>query len=65
MKVTIDRFEGAFAVLELGDRETVTIPAALLPEGAQEGDVLEIRILKKEGQDREKRIQALMDSVFE
>lgn len=65
MKVTIDRLEGNFAVLELANRDTETIPAALLPEGAQEGDVLEIRILSDERKDREARIEKLMDSVFE
>lgn len=65
MKVTIDRIEGAFAILELPDGKTEQLSAALLPEGAQEGDVLDIRLLPEERKNREKRIQKLMDKVFE
>ncbi|MGS0765334.1 DUF3006 domain-containing protein [Syntrophomonas curvata] len=39
MKVIIDRFEGEFAILE-GDDEFKTIPRAMLPAQAREGDVL-------------------------
>ena len=39
----IDRFEGDWAVLEMG-RRTFNFPRSLLPEGAREGDVLDIKI---------------------
>jgi hypothetical protein len=39
MKVIIDRFEGEFAVLEV-DNEYKTVPRAMLPAQAREGDVL-------------------------
>lgn len=65
MKVVIDRIEDAFAVVELPDGTTAKLPAVLLPEGAQEGDVLELRLLPQDRKAREKRIQTLMDKVFE
>lgn len=47
MKTTlvIDRIEDGWAVLEYGKKGgTFNIPAALLPEGAGEGDVIDICI---------------------
>ena len=46
MKVTIDRTEGELAVVEAEDR-MYEIPLALCP-GAEEGDALEITVIKKE-----------------
>jgi hypothetical protein len=42
MKVSIDRIEEGIAVLLLQEdpRERITIPAALLPHGSGEGDIL-------------------------
>ena len=40
MKVTIDRFDGGFAVVETGDKKFVNLPDALVPAGAKEGSVL-------------------------
>jgi hypothetical protein len=40
MKVTIDRFEGEFAVCEKPDRTLINIPRNRLPAGAMEGDIL-------------------------
>ncbi len=40
MRYTVDRIEETLAVLETEDREMLTIPAAKLPEGVKEGDVL-------------------------
>ena len=39
MKVTLDRFEGDYAVLLVRDEETISIdfPACLLPEGCERG----------------------------
>lgn len=63
MKVTIDRFEGDFAVVETEDGTFVDMPA-VLARGAKEGDVLEIRIDEKETEARKKRIKGLMDQLF-
>ncbi len=64
MKVVIDRFEGAFAVVETEDGSFVDMPA-VLAAGAKEGDVLDIRIDQAETQERKKRIQSLMDQLFQ
>lgn len=42
MKVTIDRFEGNFAVCEKNDRSMVNIEKNRIPPSAKEGDVLVI-----------------------
>lgn len=40
MHVIIDRFEGDFAVVELGDRSMMNIERFKIPQDAKEGDVL-------------------------
>jgi hypothetical protein len=42
MKVTIDRFEGKFAICEKPDRTMVNIEKSILPVNAKEGDILVI-----------------------
>jgi hypothetical protein len=44
---TIDRFEGAWAVLENDQAQTFNVPRAWLPTDAREGDVL---VATEEGQ---------------
>jgi hypothetical protein len=46
MKAVIDRIEGKFAVLLMGEDGSlkVNMPLVLLPEGCKEGDVLDIAI---------------------
>lgn len=65
MKVTIDRFEGDFAVVELADMTFVNMPIQLVPEGAKEGDILSIEVDKKKTNERKKRIEKLMDDLWE
>ena len=65
MKVIIDRFEGDFAVVELENKVLVDMPKELIPEGAAEGTVLKIKIDHEETKNRSKRIQKLMDAVWE
>ncbi|MDR7869748.1 MAG: DUF3006 domain-containing protein [Tissierellaceae bacterium] len=48
MKIIIDRFEGDFAVVELDDKGLINMPIELVPEGAKEGDVIEIQINHEE-----------------
>ncbi|MFY9213395.1 MAG: DUF3006 domain-containing protein [Tissierellaceae bacterium] len=48
MRIIIDRFEGDFAVVELEDKSFVDMPLKLIPEGAKEGDILEIEINREE-----------------
>jgi hypothetical protein len=61
----IDRFEGNFAIVELPDRTFINIPKIVLPEGAVEGDVVEIKIDKEETKAREVRIKDLSDELWE
>ena len=63
MKVTIDRFEGAFAVVELPDKTFINVPKQLFSE-AEESDVIDITIDKNETNERKKRISGLMDDLF-
>ena len=61
-KLTIDRIEGAFAIVE-GVETTIDIPISILPEGSQEGDTIVIRCEKasesriKEAEARLKRLE--------
>ncbi len=66
MKVTIDRFEGEFAVVELAeaDNKTINMPIELLPSGAVEGDVVSITIDSDETQRRKQHIQDMMNTLF-
>jgi len=63
MKVTIDRFEGSFAVVELEDRTMANIPSVLLPT-AKEGDVINITIDLKETQARKKKLKKMLDDLL-
>ncbi len=64
MNYVIDRFEGKYAVLEYGIDSFINIPIELV-DGAVEGDIVQIKILKEEREDIEDNIQKLMDIVFE
>lgn len=57
MKITIDRFEGGFAIVEKEDRTFFDLPLALVPEGAAEGSVLDISIDKETENSRRERIE--------
>jgi hypothetical protein len=63
MKVTIDRFEGEFAIIELPDMSFIDVPRILFV-GAKEGDVINISIDKSETEIRENRIKGLMSELF-
>ena len=65
MKLTVDRFEGKYAVVELEGGECENIAVSLLPEGVREGDVLSIEIDKTETDKRKHKIENLMDKLFE
>ena len=65
MKVTIDRFEGDYAVVELENRDMEDLPKALVPEGAKEGDILEITIDKEETESRKQRIDKMIEDLWE
>ena len=66
MKAVINRFEGGFAVLELEDRTMLPFPAAALPRGAREGDVLKItaEIDREETESRRRSAEKRMNGLF-
>lgn len=64
MKFIIDRFEDQFAVIELEDGSTLSIPRKLIPDG-KEGDIIRLVIEKDETQARRTNIEKLMDDLWE
>ena len=56
MKVIIDRFEGDYAIVELDEGKILELPKELIPE-AEEGDVINIEILKEETNKRKEQIK--------
>lgn len=64
MLVTIDRFEGEFAVCELEDMSFASLPMAFVPAGAAEGSKLNISLDLQAQQVDAARIEAKMDRLF-
>ncbi len=64
MQVIIDRFDGNFAVVELDNGETVNMPRKLVPKGAKEGDVVDIRINEETTLERRQRIENMMKDLW-
>lgn len=67
-RAVIDRIEdGGVAVVQLGDDEAnlVNLPAALLPDGASDGDHLTITVKLERGEraSAEERIKALQERL--
>lgn len=60
----IDRFEGNFAVCEMDENSFVNIPIKALPNGAQEGSVINISIDHSETEKRKNDIDSLMNKLF-
>lgn len=65
MKVTIDRFEGDFAVVELENKTMVNFPKCLLPPDAKEYDVICIALDRTQTTLRKERIDRLANELFE
>jgi len=61
--LTIDRFEGDFAVVE-SSNGFIYIPKNDIPNNAQEGDVLLVGIDKDKTDERKKRIDGMMNDLF-
>jgi hypothetical protein len=70
VRLIVDRIEGNLAVCEKSDKSMVDIELTKLPDDVKEGDVL----IEKDGnyeldltetEKRKKRVQALMDDLFE
>jgi len=64
MKLTVDRFEGIYAICELENGEFVDIPRKALPEGITEGSKLLIEVDDAEKEEDQDRIRKKMDRLF-
>jgi hypothetical protein len=69
MRVTIDRFEGLYAVCEKDDRTMMNIEKNKIPAEATEGDILDIEesfiiINKAETLKRKKEIEELTKNLW-
>ena len=63
MKVTIDRFEGEYAVCEIEKGRFLNIPAELVP-GAREGDIVSIEILREESDTKKEKLKSRLNGLF-
>ena len=63
--LTIDRFEGEYALIEM-NRRIFHIPKILLPKSAREGDVITIQITvdKEATRQRKQSADRLADKLF-
>lgn len=64
MRLIIERFEGNFAVVELDNKETVNMPKILLPEGAKEGDIIDIEINEQKTRERRQKMENKMNDLW-
>lgn len=64
MKVIIDRFEGEFAVVEIEVGKYVSVPRILFPN-AKEGDVIKFEIDSIATEERNNKVEELINKVFE
>lgn len=64
MKWIIDRIEDDFAVIETENEKVFSIPLAIIPKNAKEGDVVFVTIDKTETLNRKERINSLMNDLF-
>lgn len=62
----VDRIEGDRAVLLVGDdgRESISLPARLLPEGTREGAAFDLALTPVENDTTRAEIDGLMDDLF-
>ncbi len=69
MKVTIDRFEGEYAVCEREDRTMLNIERSKVPKDSKEGDILivvgdSITIDKAASANRRDEVKRLMNDLW-
>ncbi len=65
MKVIIDRFEEGYAVVEMDNGSFLNMKRELLPNLAEEGDVIVIEIDEDATDLRRKRMVELMSNYFD
>lgn len=64
LKVTVDRLEGNYLILELPDKSTISVPKELFP-GAKEGMVYSISPDKEEEEKRKEKVSTLFEKLKE
>lgn len=64
MRMTVDRFEGVYAICELENGEFVDIPRKALPEEITEGSKLVIEVDEAEKTEDQERIRKKMNNLF-
>ncbi len=65
MKFIIDRFEGDIAIIEISENKFVDMPRVLIPNDANEGDIINICVDKDATQERLSNIKKLEESLWE
>ena len=70
MKITIDRFEGNYAVCQKEDRKMINIDISKIPSNSKDGDILyiennKISIDSKLNKDRKKYIKEITKDLWE
>lgn len=63
MYITVDRFEGEFAVVEAENGKIYNIPCELVPD-AKEGSVINIYVDKERTEKQKNEVQSLVDELF-
>ncbi len=63
MKVIIDRIEGEYAVCEVKKGVFANVPLIVL-DGAKEGDIVNIEILKEESAARREKMKNRLNGLF-
>ena len=64
MRVIVDRIEGSQVVVEIEKGKMSTLPIELIPT-VEEGDIIDITINKTESAKRKKKIEKLIEEVFD
>ena len=64
MRVIVDRIEGSQVVVEIEKGKMSTLPLELIP-AVEEGDIIDITINKNESAKRKKKIEKLIEEVFD
>lgn len=62
--MTVDRFEGDFAVIVADDGTVFNIPRGTLCSSAKEGDVIKITVDFDKTNEKKEAIKKKMDSLF-
>lgn len=65
MKITVDRIENRFAVVETENGEILDVDLRLLPYDIQEGDIIELTINKRKKEEKVDIIKGLMGDLWE